>query len=87
MFIDGVYQRVDCSDLPENFHALQWNNGIGEIEWKEIPRPPNTVIDDLSDYQVYIDRWYAEKERVDAEYAAFLAEQEALAANTANTAV
>lgn len=83
MMIDGIHQRVDCSDLPENFHALQWNNDAGEVEWKGNPRPPNTTIQDLDDYQVYIDRWYAEKERVDAEYAALLAEQ----ANTANNTV
>lgn len=89
MLIDGAYQRVDCSDLPANFHALQWNNGYGEIEWKTTPgssRPPNTVIDSLTPYQKYIDRWHAEKVRRDAEIAAFIAAQEALIANNAAAA-
>ena len=83
MFIDGEYQKVDCSDLPVDFHALQWNNGSGEVEWKGSPKPENTKITSLDPYQKYITRWNAEKARKEAEYAAMLAAQQLEAANTA----
>ena len=76
--IDGEYYTVDCSDLPENFHALMWieAEGQGEIEWNGKPKPQNTVIKNLNDYKIYINRWNNAK-------AAMLA----LAANsTSNTA-
>lgn len=57
--INGLFYRVDCSDLPSNFHAFQWygDDGYGEEEWKGYPKPVNTIIDSLSKYQVYVDRW------------------------------
>lgn len=57
--IDGNFSTIDCSSLPENFHALQWNQNtsIGEVEWNGNPRPPNTIITDLNDYQFLVDAW------------------------------
>lgn len=57
--IDGDFLEIDCSSLPENFHALQWNQNesIGEIEWKGNPKPINTVITSLDDYQSFVDAW------------------------------
>lgn len=57
--IDSVFYKIDCSDLPNNFHAFQWydDEGYGEEEWKGSPKPENTIINSLSKYQIYIDRW------------------------------
>lgn len=57
--VDGKFSIIDCSSLPENFHALQWNQNasIGEVEWNGNPRPPNTIITDLNDYQFLVDAW------------------------------
>lgn len=60
VIINGVKYKVDCSDLPANFHALQWygDENYGEEEWLgREDRPPNSFIDNLDKYQVYIDRW------------------------------
>lgn len=78
--IDGVFLTVDCSDLPEDFHALQWTGTEGEIEWKGKPRPPNTEITDLKVYQKYIDMWHVEKVKYDEEMAKAQAEYEAMLA-------
>ena len=57
--IDGVFSKIGCSSLPENFHALQWDetNSYGEIEWNGNPRPENTVITELGEYQTFVDAW------------------------------
>jgi hypothetical protein len=57
--IDGIFSIVDCSSLPSNFHALQWNQveSVGEIEWNGNPKPQNTLITNLDDYQSIIDLW------------------------------
>lgn len=81
--IDGEYYKVDCSDLPENFHALMWDEtkGEGEVEWTGKPKPSNTPIDSIENYKKYVDRWKAAK----IEHEALLAQE--LSANaTANTA-
>lgn len=78
--IDGKFLTVDCSDLPEDFHALQWDGTEGEIEWKGKPRPPNTEITDLKEYQKYIDMWHSEKDRLDEEMKKAQAEYEAMLA-------
>ena len=81
--IDGQFFPVDCSDLPENFHALQWYGTLGEVEWLGNPKPQNTEIISIAPYQKYIDRWNAAKTAYEAQIAAMLAEQNAIA-NTAN---
>lgn len=77
--IDGEFLTVDCSALPSDFHALQWDgpeNGVGgegEVERTGKPKPANTEIIDLGDYQAYVDAWRTEKARIEAEAAALLA--------------
>ena len=56
VYIDKVGVNVDCSDLPNNFHALQWDGSSGHVEYVGHV-DPNNVITDISAYQVYIDRW------------------------------
>lgn len=54
----GVYSDLDLSDcgIPEGVHALQFKNGIGEIEWKQ--PIPNTPIESLPDWAVNcLNKW------------------------------
>lgn len=62
--IDGIFYSVDCSHLPENFHALQWYGNEGEVEWKGIPKPQNTIINSLDDYMVYVSMWNDAKDKI-----------------------
>lgn len=55
--IDGVFYQIDCSKLPPNFHALQWNGIVGEIEWTGSPKPQNTTIENINDYLGYVTEW------------------------------
>ena len=61
--VDGYFKPIDCSTLPNNFHALQWDGpetgigGEGEVEWNGKPKPPNTEITDLGEYYVYYQDW------------------------------
>lgn len=66
--VDGVFFKVDCSKLPQNFHALQWNaeESLGEIEWAGKPRPPNSTITSISEYASYVNEWRKMKLAQDA---------------------
>ena|ERR1700719_2892010 len=60
--VNGEHYQVDCSSLPSNIHAIQWNETCGHIEFvDEDPndgkRDPNQTIDDFSPYQYLIDKW------------------------------
>lgn len=57
--VDGVFHKVDCSSLPENFCALQWyaKEKYGEVEWVGNPKPQNTIIKKLDAYTQYFDLW------------------------------
>lgn len=64
--VDGVFYTVDCSELPANFWALQWDGpesgigGEGEVEFTGKPKPPNEEITDLGGYYVYYEAWLVE---------------------------
>lgn len=75
---DGAsYIGLDLSELPSEFHALQWNGSSGDVESKDADgNPVNTTITDLSPYQWCVDAWQAE---YDAEQAAIAAEAAAAA--------
>jgi hypothetical protein len=60
--IDGVFYNIDCSALPANFHALQWDRNSGEIEWAGLPKLPNTKINSIDKYQKYIYEWNVKDE-------------------------
>lgn len=66
--IDGIFFRIDCSELPENFHALQWNNttSTGEIEWNGSPRPMNTIITSIAEYSNLVEAWTEAKAAAEA---------------------
>lgn len=56
VYIDGIMKEVDCSDLPEDFHVLQWNGESGLIEFVNNYKHPEEITD-LNKFQKYIDRW------------------------------
>lgn len=72
--IDGVCHTVDCSALPADFHALQWSGSTGEIEYVMTrcehcgarSKKGNSIISDLSPYQLYLHSWGAAKEAAHA---------------------
>lgn len=60
VYINNVSKDVDCSALPENFHALQWNAelNLGWIEWKNNDGTMiNENIDNILNYQIYFEKW------------------------------
>jgi hypothetical protein len=65
--IDGVFHKVDLEDLPSNFHALQWygDQEYGEIEWNGFPKPPNTILEELGEYSIYVDKWNEVREQIE----------------------
>lgn len=86
--VDGVKLHVDCSQLPADFHALQWYGSGGELEYSAQftgegwTKKMNQIVSDMTPYQPYVDAHAVEKARVDAEVAAQDA-ADALAASVA----
>lgn len=72
--VDGVARKVDCSALPADFHALQWDGAKGEVEHRVTrcdhcgarSKKGNDLITDLSQYQRYVDAWLHADEKVRA---------------------
>lgn len=56
VYVDGVSRFVDCSDLPEDFHALQWKEDKGWVEFRDNYKAPEDITD-ITPYQKYIDQW------------------------------
>src|ERR1700730_2559383 len=81
VYVDGLACRVDCSDLPADFHALQWYDTAGEIEItnERGHHVENRAIVDVTPYQKYVDAWNAAKSASDAAAAAALAAEVAMA--------
>lgn len=76
--IDGERHAVDCTDLPVDFHALQWYGALGgEVEYRMTTcahcnarsKKPNQTVSDFTPYTVYVDRWKAAKAAAEAEKA------------------
>lgn len=72
--VDGESYPVDCSGLPPDFHALQWNGAHGEIEYRMVvcshcntrSKKPNLFINDMTPYLAYVDAWTISKEAAEA---------------------
>ncbi len=68
--VDGESYPVDCSGLPADFHALQWDGASGEIEYRTVvcshcgtrSKKPNLFINDMTPYLPYVDAWTVAKE-------------------------
>lgn len=65
VIVDGEHHMVDCSNLPLDFHALQWGGASGEIEYVATrcehcgvrAKKGNAIISDLAPYTQYVDEW------------------------------
>lgn len=83
--VDGVQRYVDCSALPANFHALQWDGAEGEIEYRSMicdhcgvrSKKPNEKVSDLAPYDALLKAWSIENTRVLEERAKAEAERKA----------
>ena len=62
--VDGLFVNVDLTGLPSNFHALQWNGTVGDVEWND--GTLNTVINSIDEYQAYIDLYTSACTKVNA---------------------
>lgn len=66
VIVDGVRHKVDLSGLPADFHALQWDGAIGELEHKMLHcehcgirgKKPNEPVSDFAPYQKHLDAWH-----------------------------
>jgi len=74
VYVEGACFLIDCSDLrKQGIHAVQFYREHGEVEYKSKwltdearwHREPNKIINDLRDFQSYIDTWHEYKERLD----------------------
>lgn len=87
--VNGERHTVDCSTLPADFHALQWDGASGEVEYRMVKcdhcggrsKEPNLRVADITSYQPYIDAWgVAKLAAIAARAAAEKAHADALAA-------
>lgn len=58
VYIDGVAKSVDCSNLPQDFHALQWNEDSGWIEFTNNHKAPEPITN-IDEFQFYVDAWHS----------------------------
>jgi len=54
--VDGVFYQVDMTGVRAGVHAVQFDGAAGEIEFSDKTNM-NEPIDDLTEFQVIIDRW------------------------------
>ena len=80
VYVDGVPMSVDCTALPSSFHALQWADTHGEIEWTH---EQNERITDLTPYQSWIENWTIANQEALAEARRAAIPKTTLGANTA----
>lgn len=89
--VDGVAFEVDCSGMPADVHAVQWDGERGEIEYSVTrcthcgarTKKGNETISDAAPYQALIDAWGIAKTAHEAEVARLRAEAEEKAAANA----
>lgn len=79
VIVDGERHTVDCSGLPADFHALQWDGTQGEVEYQVTrcehcsarSKKGNAIITELEPYNALLDAWrfanLAAKEQAKAE--------------------
>lgn len=64
--VDGVPRRVDCSSVPPEVHAVQWQDAVGVVEYvdddpNDGQAPAPQRITSLGEYQALVDAWQAAK--------------------------
>lgn len=65
VLVDGEGYTVDCTPLPADFHALQWDGTSGEVEYRMTvcshcntrSKKPNLFVNDMTPYLSYVDAW------------------------------
>lgn len=53
VIIDGRVAKVDCSSMPNNYHAVQWHGAEGYIETRT---GDNIILKDLQSFQALINQ-------------------------------
>ena len=89
--IDALAFEVDCSSLPADVHAVQWDGASGEVEYGLTrcthcgarSKKGNSFFTDVAPYQPLIDAWTVAR---DAALAAAAAEAAAAAQKAAANA-
>ena len=66
IFVDGLSLRFPF-DAPENLHALQWQNGTGEVELTDSANQKLSEQDYAEKVAPYVAAWEREKARRDAQ--------------------
>ena len=54
--VGGIFRRVDLSTMPKGIRAVQWNGLSGHIEYDDASNMP---LQNICDFQGFIDRWEA----------------------------
>lgn len=65
VIVNGERHTVDCSSLPADFHALQWDGTGGEVEYVSTrcehcgarSKKGNAIISDIASYSDLLDAW------------------------------
>lgn len=65
VIVDGEAREVDCTKLPADFHALQWDGARGEVEYSVTrcdhcgarTKKGNALITELGPYTDYLHAW------------------------------
>lgn len=71
--VDGVPFEVDCSALPADVHAVQWDGANGEVEYSVTrcdhcgarTKKGNEFIKDVTPYQSLVNAWNVAKAAAD----------------------
>lgn len=50
------HEILDFPEIDSNVRAIQWNGIAGEIEYNDLTH--NSIIDDITPYQPFIDSWH-----------------------------
>jgi hypothetical protein len=65
--VEGYPEKVDCSSLDEDIHAIQWYDGRGDIEYRmdhvNGTKKMNFCIVDFAPYQHLVDLWMIEAKK------------------------
>lgn len=65
--VDGEgYLGLDLSGIDPRIHAVQFDSGAGHIEYKRGVTPGTVEIDNVNQFQIFIDRHAAHKARIEA---------------------
>ncbi len=83
VMVDGVGYEVDCSSLPADVHAVQWDGSSGEIEYRMTrcdhcgarSKKVNEFIRDVAPYAPLVEAWKLAKTVADTDALRLAAER------------